>query len=122
MVTDLTLFILGYFSNNNSCHMPELNVSRIWTYLLFLPSFLVVLSLSIVFAAITFKWGSEAKIPAAMLIGLFFAELTMVISALGIVAFIKSRPKAPILKTFGLLNIVILITAGISGYTIFMLL
>ena len=102
--------------------MPELNVSRIWTYLLFLPSFLVVLSLSIVFAAITFKWGSEAKIPAAMLIGLFFAELTMVISALGIVAFIKSRPKAPILKTFGLLNIVILITAGITGYTIFMLL
>ena len=102
--------------------MPELNTSKIWIYILFLPSILVVLGLSIVFTAITFEWGSEAKIPADMLIGLFFAELTMVISALSIVAFIRSRPDAPILKAIGLWNIAVLITAGITGYNIFMLL
>ena len=102
--------------------MAELKISKIWFYLLFLPTILVVLGLSIVFTAITLEWGSESKIPAAMLIGLFFAELTMVISALGIVAFIKSRPTAPYLKAIGLWNIAILIAAGITGYNIFMLL
>lgn len=100
--------------------MLELKVSKIWFYIFFLPSILVVLGLSIVFTAIIFEWGSEDKIPVAMLIGLFFAELTMVISALGIVAFIKSRPKAPILKAIGWWNIAVLITSGIAGYNIFM--
>ena len=100
--------------------MPEIKISGIWFYLLLLPSILVVLGLSFVFAAISFEWGSESKIPAAMLIGLFFAELTMVISALGIVAFIKSRPKALFLKAIGLWNIAVLIIAGITGYNIFM--
>jgi len=75
-----------------------------------------------VFTAITLEWGSESKIPAAMLIGLFFAELTMVISGLGIVAFIKAIPKTPMIKSIGVWNITILITAGITGYNIFMLL
>ena len=102
--------------------MPALKVSKIWIYLLFLPSVLVVLGLALVFTATSLEWGSESKIPAAILIGLFFAELSMVISALGVVAFIKSRPKALIFRAFGLWNIVILITAGITGYNIFMLL
>jgi len=102
--------------------MAESNSSKIWFYILFIPSILVALSLIIVFTAITFEWGSEANIPAAMLIGLFFAELIMVVSALSIVAFIKSQPKTSILKAGGLWNIAILITAGITGYRIFMLL
>ena len=102
--------------------MPELKTSKIWFYILFLPSVLTVLGLGFVFAAVTFEWGSEANIPAAMLTGLFFAELTMVVSGLGLVAFIKSTPKTPFLKVIGIWNIAVLITAGITGYKIFMLL
>ncbi len=102
--------------------MDKLKASKIWFYILFMPSVFTVLGLSFVFAAISLEWGSEAKIPAGMLIGLFFAELTMVVSGLGIVAFIKSTPKTPFFKAIGFWNIVVLIIAGITGYKIFMLL
>ncbi len=102
--------------------MDKLKASKIWFYILFLPSVFTVLGLSFAFAAVTFEWGSEANIPAAMLLGLFFAELTMVVSGLGLVSFIKFRPKTPFIKVIGFWNIVVLITAGIIGYRIFMLL
>lgn len=100
--------------------MPNSNSSKIWFYILFLPSCLAILGLLVVFSAYTFEWGVDDKIPAALLLGLFFAELTMVISGLGIAAFIKSRPKTTLIKGMGLWNIAILITAGITGYNIFM--
>ena len=102
--------------------MDESKVSKIWFYILFLPSVLTMIGLGFVFAAITFEWGSDANIPAAMLIGLFFAEFTMVVSGLGLVAFIKFRPKTPFINVIGFWNIAVLITAGITGYKIFMLL
>lgn len=100
--------------------MPEVKVSKIWFYILFIPSILAVMGSGIVFIANSFEWGSESGIPAAMLIGLFFAEVTMVISALGIIAYIKIRPQAPVLKAIGVWNIVVLIVAGIIGFNIFM--
>lgn len=114
------MIILQQFSSNPACHMNKLKTSIIWFYLLFLPSVLTLLGLGFVFAAVTFEWGSEAKIPVAMLSGLFFAELIMVVAALGIVAFIKSTPKTSFLKVIGIWDTVILITAGITGYKIFM--
>lgn len=102
--------------------MSDLNISKIWFYILFLPSVLAILALSIVFSAYTFEWGAGNDIPAALLLGLFFSELTMVISGLGIAAFIKSKPKTAFIKTMGLWNIIVLIAAGITGYNIFMVL
>jgi len=100
--------------------MPHSKASKAWFYIMFLPTILAILGLGIVFAAYTFEWGSENKIPAPLLLGLFFAELTMVISGLGIAAYIKSRSKTAFIKGIGLWNLVILITAGITGYNIFM--
>lgn len=102
--------------------MSESKSSKIWFYILFLPSFLAISGLLVVLSAHTFEWGVESKIPAAMLLALFFAELTMVISGLGIAAFIKSRPKTTLIKWLGLWNLTILITAGITGFNIFMVL
>ncbi|MBL7003351.1 MAG: hypothetical protein ISR69_04935 [Gammaproteobacteria bacterium] len=94
--------------------------SKIWFYILFLPSALVLFSLSTVYLAFTFEWGNESNIPIPLLLGLFFAEFTMVASGLGIVAFIRTNPKSIFLRGVGVLNITILITAGIIGYNIFM--
>ena len=102
--------------------MSELKALKIWFYILFIPSIFTILGLSVVFIAYTLEWGSKANIPVALLLGLFFAELAMVISALGIVAFIKSTPKTAVIKTMGLWNILILIVTGITGYNIFMVL
>ena len=100
--------------------MPDSKSSKIWFYILFLPSLLAIFGLLLVLTAYTYEWGVNNKIPAALLLGLFFAELTMVISGLGIAAFIKSRPKTLLIKAMGLWNLAILVTAGITGYNIFM--
>ena len=102
--------------------MSQLKSLKIWFYILFIPTILSILGLSLVFTAYTFDWGSNANIPVAMLVGLFFAELTMVVSGLGIVAFIKSTPKTVVIKAMGLWNILILIVAAVTGYNIFMVL
>ena len=102
--------------------MPNFNSSRVWFYILFLPSFLAIFGLLVVISANTFAWGAQSNIPAALLLGLFFAELTMVISGLGIAAFIKSRPKTAFIKAMGLWNLSILIVAAVTGFNIFMVL
>ena len=102
--------------------MSEFKKTSIWFYILFMPSILAILGLSVVYIAYTFEWGSKTNIPVDLLAGLFFAELTMVISGLGIAAFIKSTPKTAVIKVMGLWNILILIVAGITGYSIFMVL
>ena len=102
--------------------MSEVKALNIWFYILFLPSFLALLGLSIVFFAHAFKWGGEANIPVPLLIGLFAAEFTMVMSGLGIAAFIKFTPKTTFVKVMGLFNVLILMVAGIVGFSIFMML
>lgn len=94
--------------------------SKIWFYILFLPTVFSLQGLGIVYMSNVYEWGSELNIPATQLLGLFFAELTMVISGLGIVAFIKSVPKTTVINFMGLWNIVILVLSGINGYIIFM--
>jgi len=96
--------------------------SKIWFYLTILPSVVVLLGSILVTSAYIFKWGVENEIPVAMLLALFFAEISMVISGLGIVGFIKTRPKTTRVKTLGLWNVLLLITACVIGYNIFMIL
>lgn len=100
--------------------MNDTKSSKIWFYIIFLPCLITLLGLTIVYTAREFQWGSELQIPVHMLLGLFFAEFTMVISGLGIVGFIKSKPKTGFIKLMGLLNVLIMITACIIGYNIFM--
>ncbi len=86
------------------------------------PSFVILLGLILVFSAYTFNWGVESEIPIAMLLALFFAEISMVIAGLGVVGFIKAKPKTAKIKYLGLWNVLLMITACITGYNIFMIL
>ena len=117
-----SVYTVMFYRSEQSHIMSKLKSLTIWFYILFIPSISAILGLSIAFIADTFDWGSKANIPVALLVGLFFAELTMVISGLGIVAFIKSKPKTAIIKAMGLWNILILIVAAVTGYNIFMVL
>lgn len=96
--------------------------SKIWFYLTVLPSFFVLLGLTLVTSAYTFEWGVDGEIPVAMLLALFFSEFSMVISGLGIVGFIKTKPKNTGVKFLGFWNVMLLITACVIGYNIFMIL
>jgi len=96
--------------------------SKIWFYLTILPSLVVLLGSTLVTSAYTFKWGIDNEIPVAMLLALFFAEISMVISGLGIVGFIKTRPKTTGVKSLGFWNVLLLVTACVIGYNIFMIL
>lgn len=100
--------------------MPEVNALKIWFYIMFFPSILALLGISVVFFAHAYEWGAAVSIPGPLLIGLFFAELTMVISGLGIAAFIKSTPKTTFVKAMGLWNVLLLMVSGTIGYNIFM--
>lgn len=102
--------------------MADFKILGIWFYILFLPSALAILGLSVVYSANRFEWGSQFNIPVDLLAGLFFAELTMVISGLGIAAYIKSKQKTTVVKVMGLWNVLILIVAAVTGYGIFMVL
>jgi len=97
-------------------------MKKIWLYISILPSLMTFIGLTLVYIANVFTWGSEINVPTPMLLALFFAEITMVISALGIVAFIKSTPKTTAVKWLGLLNTILLISACVIGYNIFMIL
>ncbi len=96
--------------------------SNIWLYLMILPTLVILLGLTLVFSAYTLNWGVESEIPVAMLLALFFAEISMVIAGLGIVGFIKTNPKTTKIKYLGLWNVSLMITACITGYNIFMIL
>jgi len=96
--------------------------SKIWFYLTILPSVIVLLGITLVTSSYIFKWGVDSEIPVAMLLALFFSEFSMVISGLGIVGFIKTRPKTTGIKFLGLWNVLLLVTACVIGYNIFMIL
>ena len=96
--------------------------SKIWFYLTILPNFVILLGLTLVFSAYSFKWGVESEIPVAMLLALFFAEISMVIAGLGIVGFIKTKPKTTKIKYLGFWNVLLMVTACVIGYNIFMIL
>ena len=100
--------------------MTNLQTPKIWFYLSILPNFVVILGLTLVFFANTFQWGIENEIPVSMLLGLFFAEFSMVIAGLGIVGFIKTRPKSRVIKFLGTWNVLLMVSACIIGYNIFM--
>jgi len=97
-------------------------LSKIWFYLMILPNFVILLGLTLVFSAYTFKWGVNSDVPVAMLLALFFAEIGMVIAGLGIVGFIKTKPKTTGIKFLGFWNVLLLVTACVIGYNIFMIL
>ena len=96
--------------------------SKIWFYLSILPSLIVLLGITLVSSAYIFKWGINSEVPVAMLLALFFSEFSMVIAGLGIVGFIKTRPKTTGIKFLGLWNVLLLVTACVIGYNIFMIL
>jgi len=97
-------------------------MKKIWFYISILPSLMTFIGLTLVYIANVFSWGVEIEVPIYMLLALFFAEITMVISGLGIVAFIKSTPKTGPVKWLGIWNTILLISACIIGYNIFMIL
>ena len=102
--------------------MQKTPLSKIWFYLTILPTFAILLGLTLVFSAHLFKWGVESEIPAAMLLALFFAEISMVICGLGIVGFIKTKPKTTKNKFLVFWNVLLMVTACVIGYNIFMIL
>ncbi len=102
--------------SNMQTHAP----SKIWFYLTILPNFVILTGLILVYSANTFKWGLENQIPVSMLLGLFFAEFSMVISGLGIVGFIKTKPKTKNIKYLGLWNVLLMTAACVTDYNIFM--
>ncbi|MCW9013429.1 MAG: hypothetical protein OQL06_06565 [Gammaproteobacteria bacterium] len=85
----------------------------------FTPSVIAFTGITLAICARTFQWGADNDIPAANLIALFFAEITMVASGLGIAAYIKSRYKTAKVKLLGLWNLFMLIISGMLGYNIF---
>ncbi|RDH85633.1 MAG: hypothetical protein DIZ80_01505 [endosymbiont of Galathealinum brachiosum] len=94
--------------------------SKVWFFLTILPNFVILLGSTLVFSAYTFKWGVESDIPIAMLLTLFFAEIGMVIAGLGVVGFIKTKPKTTKIKALGFWNVILMVTACVIGYNIFM--
>lgn len=100
--------------------MTKLQTPKIWFYLSILPNFVVLLGLTLVFLANTYQWGIENEIPVSMLLGLFFSEFSMVIAGLGFVGFIKTSPKSTGVKFLGLWNVILLVSACVIGYNIFM--
>jgi len=97
-------------------------MKKIWFYISILPSLMTFIGLILVYIANAFSWGVEIKVPIPILLALFFAEIIMVISGLGIVAYIKSTPKTATVKWLGIWNTLLLISACIIGYNIFMVL
>lgn len=73
--------------------MSETYNSKTWLYISFVPSIIATLGLTLVISARLFQWGVESDIPAEKLLGLFFAEITMVASGLGIASYLKSPHK-----------------------------
>ncbi|MCW9048466.1 MAG: hypothetical protein OQK46_10345 [Gammaproteobacteria bacterium] len=100
--------------------MPNIQTPKIWFYLSILPNFVVLLGLTLVFLASTYQWGIANEIPVSMLLALFFSEFSMVIAGLGFVGFIKTRPKSRGVTFIGIWNVLLLITACVIGYNIFM--
>jgi len=97
-------------------------MKKIWFYISILPSLITFTGLVLYYIANMFSWGIEINVPTPLLLALFFSEFTMVISGLGIVAFIKTTQKTAIVKWLGLWNSILLISACTIGYNIFMVL
>ena len=92
--------ILSVLSNNKIHLMSKSKTVKIWFCILFLPSIFSLLGLILVLTAYVFDLESSQNIPVTQLVGLLFAELTMVVSGLGIVAYIKSMPKTVLSKSW----------------------
>lgn len=99
--------------------MSNKPVSKAWMYMSIIPSLVAALGIVLVTSANLMQWGAESEIPAARLMALFFAEITMVACGLGIAGYVKSPNKTPKIKLLGLWNLCLLIVSGILGYKIF---
>jgi uncharacterized membrane protein YidH (DUF202 family) len=97
--------------NNNSSN-------RIWFYVSLLPLSLLILEL-IAMLIIYQQFIEELKLVS--MFGIFFAEITMVISALGILAYLKSTEKNNNNKNIAKLNLLILISAFFTGLFLFLI-
>ena len=93
-------------------------VNKAWLALCLLPSIAAIIVTILSNLALPYQLGGDAAVAYA--ISFTLAEGMMMVSALGILASVKSQAKPSLRKTFRLVNVLILIASGFTGYFTFM--
>lgn len=86
-----------------------------WLYVSFLPITFAIIGLIISTIAHVQNWGADKN--GAMIVTVFFCEITFVVSMLGLLAYMRQPEKTPLVKNMRWLNAaLVLSTLLISVY------
>ncbi|MCP5161667.1 MAG: hypothetical protein H7A00_08345 [Hahellaceae bacterium] len=91
----------------------------IWSRIAWIPSVAAIIWIIIASLSFHFNLGGD-DIPIDTVISMVLAELLMVISGLGVLAFFRLHDKTPRAHKMLLLNISILVGAGLVGLKLFL--
>ncbi len=93
--------------------------SSVWLYITFIPSIFALLGATLTTVSLTQQWGGDTK--AAYVFALFFAEISLVISTAGLLAYyLKISKKTTLANVVSKTNWAILFSAIAIGLYLFL--
>ncbi|WP_250656718.1 hypothetical protein [Alkalimarinus coralli] len=90
----------------------------VWLVASIVPAFFMVFGTLITFTSYIQLWGGSTQ--ASTVLGVFFAEITLVITAFGLLAYLKTDHKTQMVKNIARLNWCIVAYAVIAGLYLFL--
>jgi len=89
-----------------------------WHYVTLLPTLFGIISVSICVSAWFGEWGGGVKL--ASMLGVFFSELLMVVSAAGLLGYLRQETASRRKKMIAVWNLFILVMAALCALTLFL--
>lgn len=89
-----------------------------WFVASIMPSFFMVVGTVITVISYIQLWGGSTQ--ASTVLGVFFAEITLVIAALGLLAYLRTHNKTVVVKNIARFNWCIVAYAIVAGLYLFL--
>ncbi|MCW8885035.1 MAG: hypothetical protein OQK12_07230 [Motiliproteus sp.] len=89
-----------------------------WHYVTLLPTFMAMIAVTLSVSAWFGEWGGGTKL--ATVISVFFAEMMMVISAAGLLGYLRQETRCRRRKVIALWNLFLLLGAALCGIYLFL--
>ncbi len=103
--------------SNTSLEHPQKQTA--WFVISLMPSLFMLLGTTITLLAYFQLWGGSTR--AAMVLGVFFSEITLVVTAFGLLAYLRTHMKTMRVKTIAKWNWCIVAYAVTVAVSLFLL-
>ncbi len=98
--------------------MDKPQKQTVWFIASIMPAFFMVIGTAITLIAYLQLWGGSTQ--ASTVIGVFFAEILLVITALGLLGYLRTHHKTPLVKKIARFNWCIVAYAVTAGLYLFL--